>query len=501
MARTKRSQNRPPPKVDKSPPKTKKSPPQQNPPPPKKVTLEEAIKCIDDLPNAEGSKNIWRNNIISLGVYFVPVEERGYDYFNLNYKELGEKYKDTDILPLIEDYDRTVDIIEGEIINKVNGEAIGFETKKQYFYAILVLIGKNGVIKLDTEKIKQYTDKKVEYDIASHNNRKTTTPKGAVAKHPELTWERFKLDFEQFLSETAFTNTDKGRRDLRQACIIGLYLLQTPRRVEDYATLQLYTTLPSKKEQEGKNILLLGKDKATIYIDKFKNRWKVYKGKEVPKEVMPRYVKELPPRLTSLFRDYIKKSSVTDMSKLKKGDKSQHYVFYKESGKTTDGYDPHAFSKVVSTSMKSVFKKTGLSVNTFRHVFEDFIVRNLPEYNELQLEQLAHEFGDKLVSTMLRYRHSNQANRDLDPFQEIGQAIEARNIAQLEALAGGLYEDQASEGSIGAGEDPEVVSPPIVQEVQPDLGNTPLNILYLKLGQATMEVERLKAEITARLNI
>ena len=487
-----------PPK-NKSPPKKKVSVPPPPPPPPPKVTLGDAIKCIDDLPNASGSKDIWRSNIISLAVYSLPADERGTDYFNLKYTELAEKYKDINILPLIEDFDRTVDIIEGDIVNKTNGEAISFETKKQYFYAILTLIGKNGVIKLDDETIKMYTDKKVEYDIASHNNRKTTTPKGAVAKYPDLTWELFKIEFEKFLTETPFTNTAKGRKDLRMACIIGLYLLQTPRRVEDYAPLQLYTTLPSETEQKGKNILLLEKDKATIYIDKFKTRWRVKRGSKEPNEVMPRFVKELPPRLTSLFRDYIKKSSVTDMSKLKKGDKSQHYVFYKENGKTTDGYDSHSFSKLVATSLKTVFKKGGLSVNTIRHVFEDFIVRHLPEYNELQLEQLANEFGDKSLITMLRYRQANQENRDLDP-REIVQNIEDRNMAQLEALVGGLYEDQASEGSIGTGEDPEVVSPPMRQEAPPNIDETPLNVLYLKLGQAHMEVKRLEMEITRRLN-
>jgi len=477
--------------------KKKKQPPPP-PPPPAKVTLEDAIKCIDNLPNAQGSKDIWRNNIISLAVYSLPPDERGADYMNLTYKELAEKYKDINILPLIEDYDKTVDMIEGEVINKTNGQAISFETKKQFFYGILTLIGRNGVIKLDDEIIKKYTDKKVEYDIASHNNRKTTTPKGAVAKYPELTWELFKIEFEQYLSETAFTNTAKGRKDLRQACIIGLYLLQTPRRCEDYASLQLYTTLPSEAEQKGKNILLLEKDKATIYIDKFKTRWRVNKGSKEPKEVMPRFVKELPPRLTSLFRDYIKKSSVTDMSKLKKGDKTQHYVFFKEDKPTTDGYDANGFSKLAIATLKSVFKRGGLSVNTIRHVFEDFLVRHLPEYNELQLEQLANEFGDKSLITMLRYRASNQANRDLEP-QEIVQNIEDRNMAQLEALAGGLYEDQASEGSIGDGEDPQVQSP-VRQEAQPNLDDTPLNVLYLKLGQAQMEVRRLEMQIMQRLN-
>ena len=157
------------------------------PPPPPKVTLGDAIKCIDNLPNASGSKDIWRSNIISLAVYSLPADVRGNDYFNLKYTELAEKYKDINILPLIEDFDRTVDIIEGDIVNKTNGEAISFETKKQYFYCLLTLIGKNGVINLDNETIKMYTDKKVEYDIASHNNRKTTTPKGAVAKYPDLT--------------------------------------------------------------------------------------------------------------------------------------------------------------------------------------------------------------------------------------------------------------------------------------------------------------------------
>lgn len=469
-------------------PKATKTKTATSPPPPSKVSLQDAIKCIDALPNATGSKDIWKSSITSLAMYTLPIGEKQTDYMNLTYKELADKYKDIDILPLIENYDYTVDVIESEIVNKTNGQAISFETKKQYFYGILVLIGKNGVIKLNDETIKQYTDKKVEYDVASHNNRKITTPKGAVAKYPSLTWELFKIEFEQYLNEKSYTNTVKGRKDLRQACIIGLYLLQTPRRVEDYASLQLYTTLPSEKEQEGKNILLLGKDKATIYIDKFKTRWRVNKGSKEPREVMPRFVKELPPRLTSLFRDYIKKSSVTDMSKLKKGDKTQHYIFYKENGKTTDGYDAHSFSKLVATSLKSVFKKTGLSVNTIRHVFEDFIVRHLPEYNELQLEQLATEFGDKSLLTMLRYRQANQDNRDLDP-QDIVQNIEDRNMAQIQALAAGFYEDEAS---VGTGEDPEVVSPPMREPTD----NASLEQLYIQLGKATMEVERIKWLIT-----
>lgn len=480
----------------KSPPKKKASAPPSPPPPvPPTVTLEQAIKSIDNLPNASGSKDIWRNNIISLAVYSLPADKRGTDYFNLKYAELAEKYKDINILPLIEDYERTMDIIEIDIVNKTNGEALAFETRKQYMYMLLMLIGKNGVVKLDGETTKKYTTKKEEYDILSKENRATNVPKAGVGKYPEMTWEMFKMLFNQYLTETAFTNTVKGKKDIRQAVVAGLYLLQIPRRVEDYATLQLYSTLPSEKEREGKNILLLGKDKATIYIDKFKTRWITSKN-GTKKEVLPTFVKELPSKLTSLFKDYIVKYSVTDMSKLKKTDKNQHFVFYKENGKTTDGYDSHSFSKLVATTLKAIFKKGGLSVNTIRHVFQDFIIKHMTEYNDLQLKTIAHEFGDRNPLTMLGYRQTNQDNRDMNP-EQINQLNEDRNIAQIEALAGGLYEDQASEGSIGTGEDPQVQSP-IRQE--PNIDDTPLNVLYLKLGQAHMEVKRLEMEIMRRLN-
>jgi hypothetical protein len=49
----------------------------------------------------------------------------------------------------------------------------------------------------------------------------------------------------------------------------------------------------------NKNILHINGDVATIYIDAFKTRWKTDK-KGSRKEVLPRYIKTLHPKLTSL---------------------------------------------------------------------------------------------------------------------------------------------------------------------------------------------------------
>jgi hypothetical protein len=51
-----------------------------------------------------------------------------------------------------------------------------------------------------------------------------------------------------FLDTHSFTNTKKGRTDLKMAVLVGFYILQRPRRVQDYATLQYYSKLPSEAD-------------------------------------------------------------------------------------------------------------------------------------------------------------------------------------------------------------------------------------------------------------
>jgi hypothetical protein len=55
-------------------------------------------------------------------------------------------------------------------------------------------------------------------------------------------------------------------------------------------------------------------------------------GATEKKQLMPRYIKEVNPRLVSLFKDYMKKFSVKDMSKLtsaEKRAKTEPLIFFK----------------------------------------------------------------------------------------------------------------------------------------------------------------------------
>jgi hypothetical protein len=222
-----------------------------------------------------------------------------------------------------------------------------------------------------------------------------------------------------------------------------LWFLATFTTYEVFLLLRVLATFTTyEAKMVGRNILHIDGDKATIHIDVFKTRVRTNKKGE-KQEFLPRYVKELNPRLTSLLKDYIKKWNITDMSKVK--DKAEHYLFHKETGKTTDSYDENGFSKYITSCMKQIFKKTGLSVNTMRHVFQDFIGRNITLYNEHQLEEIATDVGDKYLATMYRYRAAPIENRDKN-VTEIEGDVYAFNDAAIKFL-----NDAEEEGSVGEG--------------------------------------------------
>jgi hypothetical protein len=125
---------------------------------------------------------------------------------------------------------------------------------------------------------------------------------------------------------------------------------------------------------EGRNILHIDGNKATIHLDVFKTRWRTNKqGKRI--EVLPRYVKELDENLTSHLKDYIKKCAVTDMSKVKDG--KEHYLFFLDTNEDSSiGYDDNGFSKLVSSYIKIVFNTTGVVPNLrLRRVLNEPMVK------------------------------------------------------------------------------------------------------------------------------
>jgi hypothetical protein len=166
--------------------------------------------------------------------------------------------------------------------------------------------------------------------------------KRANAEYPDFGWIEMQNEYDKYISEQPFTNTEKGRKALKIAVLSGLYILHRPRRAMDYRLLQYYSKKPTEKEAEGRNILYKDKDKLYFSIDVFKTRWRTHGASTQRKEVLPRYIKEVNDKLSSLLKDYIKKMKTKDMSKLtpqEKRSKVEYYIFHLENGNETEFYD------------------------------------------------------------------------------------------------------------------------------------------------------------------
>ena len=93
--------------------------------PPKQLKLTESKtlkKCLDfytSLLNPESTKQNWRRSLISL----VSNTENGDNDDTMLNKELGDKYKGTDVIPIITNFDKVVETVNG-IKSKRNGQLI-----------------------------------------------------------------------------------------------------------------------------------------------------------------------------------------------------------------------------------------------------------------------------------------------------------------------------------------------------------------------------------------
>lgn len=410
-------------------------------------TLQTSVEFIQSLNNPQSTKDNWIRSLVSLAANVTDGNQL--DNFSLTSKELQNKYKDVNLVPILKDFEKTSDVIENKITNKRTGEIISVDTKKQYYASIAILfIQKAGRLVVNKELKKQYEEKIKEFDKASNDKRKQNEPIRANLQYPDFDWEQIQNEYQTFIDTKPFTNTEKGRAELRVACLVGLYVLQRPRRVQDYELLQYYSKLPDADKRKGKNIIFIEKDTATLYLDKFKTRVKVVRNKE--KELLPTYVKTLNPRLTSLLKDYIKKSGIKDMAKLtplERREKKEFYIFHKESGTQEELYSKGGFSEYVSKCLKKVYEKKDLSVNTFRHSFNDWISQHLKEYTDAQLEEIAIDVGDtpRSLPTNLRYRIARQENKGMEKSQ-IDEMI--RDDAYARELARAGAEEEASIGQV-----------------------------------------------------
>ena len=462
-------------------------------------TLNDALTYINSLANAENSKRNWRDCLATLTHYHEV--ENPYPTV-LTKAEMAEVHGDVNIAPLINDIDKVIEIVEQQIKSSRDGEPIKIDTMKQYYLAIWRCTQKGSPLQLSKQLKDRYNDKVKEFDKASNDARNLNQPKAGNLENPDFNWNAVQKEYDDFVSSHSFTNTMKGKKDIRIACIVGLYVLQRPRRVADYSSLQFFSKKPTDKEQEGRNILYIDDGNMYFSIDKFKTRFRVSGASKQAKELLPRYVKNVNSKLADLFKKYIKLFEIKDMSKLTNQEKRQgkeYYMFYQEGKSVEDGYDDNTFSKLISTCFKVVFNgRKGLTVNTFRHIFNSWISEHIQDFTDAQLMDIAVDVGDtkKNLPTNLRYRIANQENAGMEK-TEIEGLIHDDEYARNVMLAG--VEEGGSVGNVEqqdrVDDDNEVVSPAPMNVSQDES----LDNLYIQLGKAMMEVERIKFVISKKL--
>ena len=478
------------------PKKTKKKPSKKMT---ETFTLKQAIDQINSLANAPNSRRNWTDALATL-VHYVE-EPTNPHITDMTKAEMADKYADVNIVPIISDFDNVTDIVQNKIRSSRSGEIIAIDTKKQYFLAVVRLTQKDSPFQLDKELSKKYNEKVKEFDGLSNKARNTNEPKMGLAENPDFTWETAQREYDEYITTKAFTATDKGKKDLRIAVLAGLYLLQRPRRVQDFALLQYYSKPPTEREATNRNIVYKDDDKLMFSLDVFKTRYRVSGQATEKKELLPRYVKEVNPRLASLITDYIKKNNIRDMSKLTTAEKranKQFFVFHLEDNPDM-GYSENTFSKVVSNAFKTVFKKRkGLTVNSMRHLFNTWIAQNISEFNDNKLQEIAIDVGDtpRNLPTNLRYRIANQDVAQLEK-TEIEGLIHDNEYAKNVMMAD--KEDAASVGDVPNSDKlnqdvNEVVSP--IRDTDESLES-----LYAQLGRAVYEMERIKMMINKKLSV
>lgn len=476
-------------------------------------TLKTAIDFIyAKLKNPDSTKLLYKRCLITFTRFAVDDKEEleGDEEGELNLDELLDIYGEIDLVPFLSDFEQTKEVVESEIKNSRTGGDIALDTKKQYYSAFLALLtNEEGRLHLGKEVEKQIQDRLDYWNTESNKQRRMLLPKEYAVEDPLFTYEVMVKEYEDFIGSKKFSNTEQGRKDLRHAVVVGLYMLQRPRRVEDYARLQYFSKEPTDNEQKDRNILWLRKEdgelKGTFYIDKFKIRTMVKKNTK--KEVLPRYIKDLNSRLANLFATYIHHFKINDMSKLSAQDKRQkknYYIFFPD-GKDPSVPYPNAggYGKVVTAGMRKIFKnRKGLSTNAFRHNFNDWVARNIKEYNDEQLREIAIDVGDtwKEMPTNLRYRFANAENIDKS-VSEINQQVQDDDYAKA------LMEANAEEEGSVAGD----TAPPRVEDAIPmerieegDEGTELMEVdaegavsvkeIYTKLGEVEAKIMALTRE-------
>lgn len=464
-------------------------------------SLNDAIEFIDKLKNPISTKSLYKRCLINLTRYGERIEEdeEGTD---LTLEEITAIYGEVNLVEILNDYERTQNIIEEEIKNSRNGEDISIDTKKHYYSAINSLFNNlAGRLRLGKDLETQYQERMSYWSNESNKKRRMLLPKDYAIEYPDFNWETMVKEYNEFIDTKKFTNTEAGRKDLRRAVIVGMYILNIPRRVEDFWKLQWFSKQPTDEQQKDRNLVWLRKEKGvwvgTFYIDKFKIRRMVTKNKQ--REVLPRFIKDIHPRLADLMGQYVKFWNIKDMAKVstqEKREEKNYYMFYPDDKK--DPSVPYSqaggYGDQVVKAMKKIFNdRIGISTNAFRHNYADWISRNIKEYNDEKLREIAIGMGDtfKDLPTNLRYRFAEPENQD-KAITEIGDQIHGEDYARQ------LFEANAEEEGSVAGEPQnerqveqmEIINDDELSELKEVSAGDAMTVneIYAKLGQVVAKM-------------
>ena len=465
-------------------------------------TLKQAHTYLDGLANAAKSIQIWKTCLVNLLHYHLDDGET-----EMNTAELTEKYADENLRPLLTNFERVSDIVENKIKRKDNGNNIAMDTQKNYYNAIVRLTQKGSPFVVDKIHRHLYIERLRDMDRASGERRDEGIEARGNLLNPDLDWPKVVKEYDEWIAAQPFTNTEKGRKDLKYAVVAGLYVLHKPRRVADYSTLQVYSKLPNEKDRVNKNILFVEKDKMTFYINVFKTRWRVNGPSRQRKELMPEYVKEVTPRLATLLKDYIKKAEIKDMSKRTADEvrqRHQYYIFAEPRKELEDSKKEleemkkldNIFSKTATLAFKNIFikengrKRDGLSVNTFRHIWQTWRLEHFAEFTINQHKDWNFEAGDmpKNYPSADRYKLRKLENVGKSKTEIVGDIQDkeyARGLAEvgIEDVGVGNKDIEIME-RIGEEEDYFVD--------RNDKGDFDMEAAIKKLGKLEVEIARLQ---------
>ena len=470
-------------------------------------TLEQAKNYINSLANATNSKLNWVNALTTL-INFNESNKNTYETEKTK-EELYNDYKNVNIKPLIDDFEKVQEIVDNELLSSVSKQPIAIDTRKQTYLAIIRLTQKKSPLQIDKEIREKYIDKLKDVESISNQQRGLNKPKRAVAAYPNFTWFDAESELKNYIDTHSFTNTQKGRKALRNAVVCGLYVIQRPRRAMDYMLLQYFGKPPTEQESKDRNILYNDNGKLYFSIDVFKTRYRTTGSSKERKELLPRYVKEVNSYLASLLKDYIKKFDIKDMSKLTRDEKKKginYYVFHQEKKNQTQNYGS-GFSKYVSSCCEKVYKRKNLTPNSFRHLFNTYIADHLNEFNDNQLHDISLDVGDspRNLSSNLRYRHQNQQNEDIAKTQIEGiirykkDAKDAMDIQNEDVGSIGDVQEVDDKDNKSVSDIDEIQSPsPAPINVSTD---TELEVLYRKLGDAQIQMKTIEYMILRKLGI